>query len=759
MKNIDRFCIVRLALALAFAFTVSSCEKEEIIGMAKPNHTGEYISFNIQQGWPQDQNATRSGKDNCGKLQANYILMSEDNTQSLKMSAYEQTIDTWFDVQTRGTMIESSAFNEFMAFGYKTNGTTTEQIFSTHHQINGGMWERPVGAQGSGNEDGYYWPGSDYTCSFFGIAMSDGKLTDTGFYDNVTTTTNDAGQIIAFDYTVPDSATDQPDIMVASATNLAGDGSEGAVLAFNHIMTAINIKAGSAVITGQASNNLTIESITLNNIYAKGTYTIATNAWSNTVFYNEQESYSVDFNGTETGNGTYESFEDKEGNIMNGTGATLMLMPQTLRNDATITVKYTLNGTPTTTTANIGGTVWESGKVLNYVLNINNTDGVEFITIDSYQDAHYIIMPLNIKCQNKTATLRAIDSETGETANWVQFRSALVEVENDGWWADPTEIYNVDQNGNQTEVNNSDYTRSNTLTITTGGQYFAFLTENIGTANREVKLQLIIGNTVEDEITVTQLCPTWNGDGTKGCERIEEGEPLPWGYSWKLKEGETEYKTTVTVPSKYLMFIDYNRIFAWIMNALNGEPAKSEGNGKYTFDYTDFINEMADPNSGAGSTSDGKQNTTYMYSYAGGGSMVGLYTYFIDNLDAEKTSTTFEGISYTEYATKEALKKNKVRVNIGKENATNQEIHNPIIESSRTDLWYLPATGEVSILQNNANIITDAETMMNAGDIFWTSTADETPNAFSYIFGNPGTTQSEDRDNPHRVRAIRAKTN
>lgn len=765
MKDIKRIWIGRLAFAVvAIAIVASSCQKEEILDIAKPFPAGEFISFNIERGWEPDQ-ITRSGENDYGKHKADYILTSEDNSQSINMGAYQQPIDTWFEEQTRGTMIQGDAFNEFMAFGYKTNGSTTEQMFNTYHTKAGGMWEKPVGATGSGNENGFPWPGAEYTCSFFGIAMSDNKLTNESFYNNVTITKNDAGQIISFDYTVPDAAVDQPDVMVASATNLAGDGSQGATLAFNHILTAINIKVGNATV-GSDITGITINSITFNNIYAKAAYTIATNSWTNTAFYNTQKSFKVDFDGAATsGEGTYD-YQSGLGEIMNSTAATLMMIPQTLRNDATVTVEYTLTGDGIdnrhiTSTANIGGSVWEAGKAINYILNIDNSDGVEFLTQDSYQDAHFIILPLNIKYQNPggTVTLKAVDPTTKESVNWVEFRSNLVEVENDGWWADPTQIYNVDSDGNQTAVTTDNpYARSESLTVTAAGQYFAFITENIGDSNREVELQLLINNVLKDNISITQLCPTWNGDGIKGCERIEEGEPLPWGYSWKLKEGETEYKVVVKVKASGGL-ISGGLQLAWIalVRYIFSRDVEWQSGGfglldTYTFDYSNFIDNMYS-NEGAGSTENGLQNSSYMYNYNASGGMLAFQEWLYDNYPTEVenggTSTTFEGISYTEYATKEALKKNKVKVLIG--NGT----HNATIDNSMTDLWYLPATGEVSVLQNNADMISGVETVMNTGDIFWTSTAAETPNAYSYTFG--GTTQTEDRDNPHRVRAIRAK--
>ncbi len=768
MKKIKSIHIGKFAWIMAMVFTVTACQEDEIIEMAKPSPQGEYISFHIQRGWDYDE-ISRSAESEYGKHLSNHILVSEDKTESIEMSTYQQPIDSWFEKpSSRGTMITKEGFNEFMAFGYQTKDGTTTQIFNTHHQKEGGMWEQPKGAAGSENEDGYYWEGADYTYSFFGIAMSDNKLTNQSFYTNVETTTNDAGQIVSFDYTVPEAAIDQPDIMVAATGNVKGDGSEGATLNFKHILSAINIKVGTASFSKEETvTNVTINSITFNNIYAKGSYNIGTGLWSNTAYYDDRKSFTVDFEDTPEGDNIYTEFQNNQNAIMNKTGATFMFIPQTLRNDATVEINYTVtieggSTRNTTSTATIGGNnqVWEAGKAINYVLNINNEDGVEFITADSYVDAHYITLPLNIKSQNPggTVTLRAVDA-TGNAVNWVQFREELIDddVEKAGWWADPDNIYEISQNQqDKLTGNNNPYVRTSTLDFTESSTYYAFLTENIGTVNREVRLQLLLGGVVQDEIKVTQLCPTWDTTGNKGCERIEEGETLPWGYRWTLKDNNTEYKTTVTVPEKkWLGFIEYNRIWALIYNLINGSPGDFQWNGVYTFDFSDFIANMTNAETGAGSTTDGLQNTTYMFNYTGDASALTVYSYFIKNLDATINSTTFEGEAYDEFAAKEALKKNKVRIHIGQNSVTNEYEHSPVIDASRTDLWYLPATGEVGLLQNNTDMIEGVETLMKTGDIFWTSTAATTPNAYSYIWGNPGSTPTADRDNAYRVRAIR----
>lgn len=735
----------RVVLTVLPALSFVACLNEEILEVATPLPQTDVIRFNIRQGWSPDV-LTRSAADSRGELLSQHSLVSGDGSQALELSAYSRQNDTWFGVDTRGTMIQSDSFNEFMSFAYKSDGSSTTQMFNTHHVKNGSMWERPL----DNNGNGYYWPGNAYSCSFFGIALSDNKLTDSSFYSNVETSTDASGQIVSFIYNVPDNAVDQPDIMVASATNLPGDGSAGANLNFNHILTAVNVKVGQASV-GEDINSIRINSITFNNIYSKASYTIATDAWTNSVYFDVKKNFTVDFNGADAGNGTY-AYSSGSNVVMNDSSATMMLLPQTLRNDATVTVSYTLIGSGInrniSSTANLGGTVWEAGKAVNYVLNIDNSDGVEFLTEDSYQDAHYVIVPLNVKIQNPggTVSMRAIDKATGTEADWVQFRQSLVEVENDGWWADPSQVYNVDRNGNQTLVSNSVYRRFNSLTVNSAGQYFAFLTENIGDTDRQAELQLLIGGEVKDSVIITQLCPTWNLSGAKGCERIEEGEALPWGYNWMMNEGEGTYETVVTVT-------DFGtRIFATIINWLYGSPAEHQLlTNYYVFNYTTFINEMSDPDTGSGSTTNGLRNSTYMFSYSGGGDMLGFYSTLVNYLGGVVTSTTFDGIAYTEYATKEALKKNKVKVLIG--TSSGESEHNPVIDANRTDLWYLPASEEVSALQNNTNLVEGVETRMNAGDRFWTSTAAVVP--YSYVFTFGASTQLENRDNSHRVRAVR----
>ena len=249
MRNFKNKQLGKLVMITVMALAATACQQDDIIEQYNPKSQGDYISFHIQRGWDFEQDS-RSAGTQYGEHTSDNNLVSEDNSESMKMGIYQQPIETWFTgASSRGTMIQAAEFSEFMAFCYKTKDNVTEEHFTSYHNIRSNTagtddagWEKPVGDE---NPNGYYWPGADYTCSFFGISMSDGKLTDTNsgtsVYNNVTTKTNTAGQIIGFDYTVPALAVNQPDIMVAAANNIPGDGKQGVSLEFKHILTAVNV--------------------------------------------------------------------------------------------------------------------------------------------------------------------------------------------------------------------------------------------------------------------------------------------------------------------------------------------------------------------------------------------------------------------------------------------------------------------------------------------------------------------------------------
>ncbi len=139
-----------------------------------------------------------------------------------------------------------------------------------------------------------------------------------------------------FTYTVPTTAAEQLDIIVAKSTVANTAFRKTIPLTFTHALTAVQFKLGSDII---ASN---VESITISGVHNSGNYTIG-GEWNG-------QSPSGDVSYTVTA----DDF--------------LMLMPQTLPDDAEVTLTFKDNTTPAIS-ASLKGQKWEEGKLITYTLH------------------------------------------------------------------------------------------------------------------------------------------------------------------------------------------------------------------------------------------------------------------------------------------------------------------------------------------------------------------------------------------------------
>jgi hypothetical protein len=199
----------------------------------------------------------------------------------------------------------------------------------------------------------YYWSGnSNKTVSFYAYYPTD-------ISKNISHT---AGSAPTLSYTVPDDVDSQPDIIVASKTNVAGNTTTSTDLTFNHIFAAVKFKSAS---TGLPSGSNT--TIKVKNVQYKGTY-IFGSGWTN---YTDTKDFSIT-----TDLSTFGTAAD-----ITNSKETLMMLPQTFSN-ITIELIYdnglTLNKT-------ISGT-WTAGNVYTYNLSktisstFDYTGGVQTFT-------------------------------------------------------------------------------------------------------------------------------------------------------------------------------------------------------------------------------------------------------------------------------------------------------------------------------------------------------------------------------------------
>jgi hypothetical protein len=182
----------------------------------------------------------------------------------------------------------------------------------------------------------HYWPRVGSTVNFYAYYP-------TSILNNITHTT---GSAPVFSYTVPDNAADQIDILTSSKTSIAGNSYSQTSVDFKHIFAAIQFNVGSSGLP-----NGTITQVTLNNIQYKGTYSLD-GTWIPNITDTKSFSQTV-------------SVSTNASTPITSGATTFMMMPQTLSNDASITVTYNNGGTLTKT---ITGT-WEAGKT--YIYNLS----------------------------------------------------------------------------------------------------------------------------------------------------------------------------------------------------------------------------------------------------------------------------------------------------------------------------------------------------------------------------------------------------
>jgi hypothetical protein len=201
----------------------------------------------------------------------------------------------------------------------------------------------------------HYWPGTGSTVNFYAYYP-------TGISGSIT---HAAGSAPVLSYTVPDNAADQIDILASSKTGLAGDSYSQTPVDFEHIFAVVQFSVGSS---GLPSG--TITKVTLNNILYKGTYSLGGTWTPNTT---EKKSFSQTV-----------SASTNAGTAITSDATTFMMMPQTLSNDASITVTYSNGGILTKAITGI----WEAGKTYNYnlskvipVANFDYTGDVQSYTV------------------------------------------------------------------------------------------------------------------------------------------------------------------------------------------------------------------------------------------------------------------------------------------------------------------------------------------------------------------------------------------
>jgi hypothetical protein len=196
-----------------------------------------------------------------------------------------------------------------------------------------------------------YWSSSDKNITFFGIFPSKSD------YDNANYVVTYANNEPTLSYIVENDVTLQRDILCAQQ-KCSGDGTETSFIAnlgLRHIMSAVSVTLG----TGFSKANDVITGITFGNITVGGTYNLAKEEWTATK--TDKVEYSA-------------AVADASDALNNDNNRMFMMIPQTMSNASTITVKVynKAENTERQFTKTIAGFSWPMGKTVNFQISTDD---------------------------------------------------------------------------------------------------------------------------------------------------------------------------------------------------------------------------------------------------------------------------------------------------------------------------------------------------------------------------------------------------
>lgn len=326
-RHIASFFILSL---LAIVLTACSEDIRNGLGL------GHEIAFKIMSSQPA---TTRSAAEDKVPEPQPYVCQGDTFYLQTEIAPMDSTI-SGRQATTRGAEKNASNLQTdgFMVSAYNTSDGTTRGT-SYFEYLTATYADSKFTPQGAGTAK--YWPtGKLMFYAYYPAATASNGITQGA---NASTLT----------YTVPSTPANQPDLMTARATDqqyTSGDGT--AALTFNHALCAIKFQTGTDIAGG------TINSITFNNIYTSGTYNLDTQTWSSTT------SGNMSFTGL-----SKTTTEGTSGTAILTGDNTLMMIPQTFdNNNQTITINFTVGGTPHTLNYVLNGTSWGQGQCITYTI-------------------------------------------------------------------------------------------------------------------------------------------------------------------------------------------------------------------------------------------------------------------------------------------------------------------------------------------------------------------------------------------------------
>ena len=193
-----------------------SCSKEFPDG-SDAGHAGKYsesISFGVAPDGPDGNVQTKGAAAGLGNgyVSGQFVLRSQDSADTLCVRAIvsdgiDSSVFTESQVVTRGTPITTENFNSFHLLAYwKKDGTLVEKFYMDEDIT-------PTGGNVWSSDRIYYWPGKNHSLQFYAWSPIEA--------DGLNTPDIPTNKTLS--YVVPEDATMQKDIIVATTEEIPGD--------------------------------------------------------------------------------------------------------------------------------------------------------------------------------------------------------------------------------------------------------------------------------------------------------------------------------------------------------------------------------------------------------------------------------------------------------------------------------------------------------------------------------------------------------
>ncbi len=273
-----------------------------------------------------------------------YLLTSESDGISVNKSGR----------RSRGNVVSSEGdLSSFALYATIDGVTPGDYIFNEPVSKTGDYWMP---------DKEYLWPGKE-SLHINAYAPYCATAADEG----VTSLPTAGDSPLTLTYVTPDDVTAQSDLLVAQPVDASAS---PCALVFDHALTAIRF------VTGDKMEPCTVSDITISGVMSTGTLNLDTQAWSDV---STPQSFSVapDTELKASADGTVAS-----GTAITSDEQTFLLLPQTLSEDATVSLTVNVDGTPTVYTASIAGQIWTAGKTITYHLSATASSGLVLKVLD-----------------------------------------------------------------------------------------------------------------------------------------------------------------------------------------------------------------------------------------------------------------------------------------------------------------------------------------------------------------------------------------